>query len=379
MQVRIPVYPSAASFPRLGRLGARWRDWFPFSDPSGTWTFSGRVALYHGLPSLNLPRGSTILVPAYHQGVEIETLLAAGYHLRFYRLDEHLGIDFADLDGRIDQTVSAMHVIHYFGFAQPLEPILRFCETHGLKLIEDCALSLFTRDNDRWVGSAGDLALFSVYKTLPVPHGGFLVTKERRTRNGLRPAPWRATAVQTLDLMNSGLQANKYGRQVERWLGRASHWMAGRIGWDRSTTIGSGGATWDPRLLDYRASAWISWLMHFMDRDTIVARRRANFQQLASRLRGHVTLPFPELTEGACPLFFPVLVRNKPRVQQDLEALDVQSVNLWDASHPSCPADLAAEVAPWRRECLELPIHQELSAEHIDRVADAVLEVLEKR
>jgi dTDP-4-amino-4,6-dideoxygalactose transaminase len=56
----------------------------------------------------------------------------------------------------------------------------------------------------------------------------------------------------------------------------------------------------------------------------------------------------------------------------------VQSVNLWDASHPSCPPDLAAEVAHWRRECLELPIHQELSPEHIDRVADAVLAVLER-
>ena len=378
MRPRIPVYPSAASFSRVGRLHAPWQHWFPFSDPSGTWTFSGRVALYHGLPTLNLPAGSTILVPAYHQGVEIETLLVAGYALRYYRLDEHLGIDFADLEHRLDHTVSALHVIHYFGFAQPLEPILRFCAAHRLKLIEDCAVSLFTRDDDTWVGSAGDLALFSVYKALPVPHGGFLVTKEPRSRNGLRPAPWRSTAVQALDLLNSGLQANKWGREAELWLGRASNWVARRVGWDRNSTIGSGGATWDPRLLDYRASTWITWLMRFMDRDTVIARRRANFEQLARRLRGHVSLPFSELTAGACPLFFPILVRDKVRVQEQLAALDVQSVNLWDTSHPSCPADLAAEVSHWRRECLELPIHQELSAEHIDRVADAVLTILKK-
>jgi perosamine synthetase len=272
MRTRIPVYPSAASFPRLGRLGGRWKEWFPFSDPSGTWTFSGRVALYHGLPSLHLPPGSTILVPAYHQGVEIETLLVAGYRLRYYRLDEHLGIDFADLERRVDKTVSALHVIHYFGFAQPLEPIRRFCEAHRLKLIEDCALSLFTRDNDTWVGSAGDLALFSVYKTLPVPHGGFLVTKAARSRNGLRPAPWHSTAVQTLDLVNSGLQSNPLGRQLEHWLGQTSHWVARRIGWDRNQTIGSGGATWDQRLLGYRASPWTSWLMQFMDCEQVVAR-----------------------------------------------------------------------------------------------------------
>jgi len=379
MRSRIPVYPSAASFPRVGRLRARWKEWFPFDAPSGTWTFSGRVALYHGLPSLNLPPGSTILVPAYHQGVEIETLLVAGYRLRYYRLDDRLGIDFADLERRLDKDVSALHVIHYFGFAQPLGLIRRFCEAHRLKLIEDCALSLFARDNGTWVGSVGDLALFSVYKTLPVPHGGFLVTRQARSANGLRPAPWRSTAMQTLDLMNYGLQASGWGRQIETWLGRASHWVARRVGWDRNRTIGSGGANWDPRMLGHRASAWTVWLMQFMDRDTVIARRRANFQRLAARLRGRVSLPFPELTDGACPLFFPVLVPDKVRVQQDLEALDVQSVNLWDTSHPSCPPELAAEVSHWRRDCLELPIHQELTAADIDRVADAVIETLAKQ
>ena len=375
MRSRIPVYPSAASYARLGRLGTNWRSWFPFDAPAGTWTFSGRVALYHGLPSLNLPPGSTILVPAYHQGVEIETLLVAGYQLRYYRLDEHLGIDFADLERRLDKTVSALHVIHYFGFAQPLDPIRRFCEANRLKLIEDCALSLFTRDKGTWVGSVGDLALFSVYKTLPVPHGGFLVTRESRSGNGLRPAPLRATALQALDLLNSGLQNSRW-RALEHWLGRATHWTARRIGLDRNDTIASGGANWDQRLLGYSASALTIRLMQFMDRDEVVARRRANFRHLAARLQDRVPLPFPKLTDGACPLFFPVLVPDKVRFQQKLDALDVQSVNLWDTSHPSCPPDLAAEVSHWRRDCLELPIHQELSGTDIDRVANAVLEVL---
>lgn len=375
----LPVYPTWAQLWRLPSWRARWREWFPFNAPGGTWTFSGRVALYHGLPSLNLPPGSTILVPAYHQGVEIDTLLVAGYKLRYYRLDERLGIDLVDVERQLDKTVSALHVIHYFGFAQRLDPIRGFCKAHRLKLIEDCALSLFSRDNGTWVGSVGDLALFSVYKTLPLPHGGFLVTRETRGSNGLRHAPWRSTAVQTLDLVNSGLQTSRWGRQLELWLGRTTHWIARQIGWDRNRTISSGGAHWDQRLLGYRASAWTIWLMQFMDRDELIARRRANFQHLAARLRGRVSLPFSELTDGACPLFFPVFVPDKVRFQRELEALDVQSVNLWDAPHPSCPPDLAAEVSHWRRDCLELPIHQELSPADIDRVADAVITVLAKQ
>jgi perosamine synthetase len=371
----VPVYPTWSQFARLPRARAPWREWFPFDDAGGAWTFSGRVALYHGLPSLGLPAHSTILVPSYHQGVEIDALLAAGCRLRYYRLDRQLSIDLQDAAERLDETVSALYLIHYFGFAQPLEPIRRFCEAHGLRLIEDCALSLFSRDGDTWLGSVGDLAIFSVYKTLPLPHGGFLVTKAPRSAPALAPAPRFSTLAQALDLLHQGVEASAWWR-LETWWTRASHGAARVIGWERDGIVASGGARWDSRLLDYGASPWIVPLMSLMDRDAVVARRRANYERLASRLRGHVPFPFPELRPGTCPLFFPVMVPDKVRFQRKLERLGVQSVNLWDAPHPTCPRALAAEVAPWREQCLELPIHQELTAEQVDRVATAVIHVL---
>jgi perosamine synthetase len=148
------------------------------------------------------------------------------------------------------------------------------------------------------------------------------------------------------------------------------------IRWNRNGTIASGGARWDPRLLEYGASPWIVPLMRLMDREVVVGRRRANYAHLAARLRGHASFPFPDLPAGTCPLFFPVMVPDKVAFQQELERLGVQSVNLWDAAHPTCPPALAEDVEGWRRHCLELPIHQELTADEVDRVADAVLHVL---
>lgn len=372
---QVPVYPTGAHFWRLPRRRTKWQQWYPFSAPAGTWTFSGRVALYHGLPSLGLPDGSTILVPTYHQGVEIETLLTAGYRVRYYRLTERLLIDLAHARRQLDHTVSALYVIHYFGFPQPLDDIRAFCEAHRLRLIEDCALALFSRAHGTWLGSVGDLALFSVYKTAPLPHGGFLLTKQARPPVSLPPAPLASTLVQSLDLFHNGLQASPWGR-VEQWLTRVSRWIRRALRWDRTQTISSGGALWDPRLLAYGASAWATGLMRFIDPAEIVVRRRRNFMRLVAHLQGHLPLPWTELPSGVCPLFLPVMVPDKPRFQRDLERRGVQSVNLWDVAHPSCPADLAAEVAGWRRHCLELPIHQELSPEDIDRIADAVLAVL---
>jgi len=373
----IPLCPTWSHLARLPGWSTKWREWFPFNDRTGTWTFSGRVALYHGVATLNLPPQSTVLVPSYHQGVEIDALLAAGHRLRYYRVNEQLRIDVADLEQRLDDTVSALYVTHYFGFPQPLEGVRRLCESRRLKLIEDCALSLFSRDNGTWLGSAGDLALFSVYKTLPVPHGGFLVTKSGQAGTALPPAPRASTFVQMGDLLQQGLRASGWGR-VESWAAQASHQFANAIGWNRRQTICSG-SDWDPRMLEYGASPWVARLMRFMDPEVVVARRRANYARLASHLRSHVSCPFPDLPAGTCPLFFPIMVPDRRSFHDDLEKLGVQSGNWWEISHPTCPPELAEEMAGWRRDCLELPIHQELSAAHIDRVAAAVLTVLARR
>jgi len=365
----VPVYPTLAA--STLRPSANWRRWFPFSEARGVWTFSGRVALYHGLPLLNLPPKSVILVPNYHQGVEIDTLLAAGYQLRYYRVGERLEIDMADVERRLDAHVSALYVTHYFGFPQPLASIRAFCNAHGLKLIEDCALSLFSRDGKQWLGTEGDIAIFSVYKTVPLPHGGFLATRAGAPSAALDGAPFTSTLVQTMDLINHTLRVTGWGG-VEQSIGRATRTAKRMLQWNRHETIQSGGALWDSRLLGHAASGSVKGWIRLVNRDRVIAHRRRNFRRLAWQLKGLVPYPFVDLPAGVCPLFFPIMVPDKVRFQQDLAALGVESVNLWDASHPSCPADLAAEVAHWREHCLELPIHQELQECTIDRVAAAV-------
>jgi len=111
----------------------------------------------------------------------------AGHKLTFYRIADDFSADLDDVEERIGEDASALFVIHYFGFPQRLGPIKALCDRHGLKLIEDCALSLFSRDEEGPLGRVGDLALYSVYKTLPVPHGGFVVTKGTRGYPPLRP------------------------------------------------------------------------------------------------------------------------------------------------------------------------------------------------
>ena len=372
----VPAYPTLAGLRRAGRVHSRWRSWFPFTVPSelGGWAFSGRVALYHGVARLGLAPRSTILVPSYHEGIEMDALLAAGYRLRYYRVDRELRVDFADLEQRLDGA-AALYVIHYFGLPQAPAELRAFCDARGLRLIEDCALALFSRAGTTPLGSVGDLSIFSLYKTLPLPHGGYFVSRAASDPGTLRRPPLMSTLVQTLDLVHHTLQASGWNG-IERAATGASRFVRRLFGWNRETTVSSGGPRWDPRLVSYSASGWTRQLVRFTNPEQVVARRRANYARLAERLRPHLSVPFPDLAPGVCPLLFPVLVPERARVQAELAALGVQSGQYWPMVHPSCPAELAAEVAAWREQCLELPIHQELSAAEIDRVADAVLRVL---
>lgn len=372
----IPLAPTLSPSALFRRADARWQTWFPFCGRGVHWTFSGRVALYHGLRGLNLRGGSTILVPSYHQGVEIDTLLAAGHQVRYYRLGEQLVVDLADVERRLDETVSALYLIHYFGFPQPLQLARSFCDAHGIALIEDCAISLFSRDHGTWLGSVGDLALFSTYKTIPLPHGGILVTKKPQAPPTLRPASLGSTIAQTLDLMHENLRASGW-RRTEKWLTRTTRSAAAAIRWQRSRIVSSGTGHWDPRLLAYQASPWVAWLTRRLDPSEVVAKRRQNYERLVSRLQGRLVVPFPALPPGTCPLFLPVMVPDKAQFQAGLAGRGVQSADWWSRSHSTCPPELARELAGWRRHCLELPIHQGLILDDIDRIAEAVLRVLD--
>ena len=72
-----------------------------------------------------------------------------------------------------------VYVTHYAGFAQPIAEALAIARAHhGVRLFEDCALSLFARTPTGIpLGSFGDASCFCLYKSLSLPHGGLLLAR----------------------------------------------------------------------------------------------------------------------------------------------------------------------------------------------------------
>ncbi len=349
---------------------------FPFepqrdgSAPSIQHFYLARAGVFHAIRHFLGGRPGTVLLPAYHHGVEVEAVRAAGAKLAFYRIDSEMRVDLDDLAERARAPeVRVVYLTHFAGFAQPVAEVARLCRERGLFLVEDCALALLSRDPfGRPLGQTGDAAVFCLYKTLPVPHGGLLVARDVPLEDS--PAPPLASTLHhaaglllaDLELHSSGL-----GRTVRALARAAAHATVDAL----VPMVQTGTQHLRARDLELGASRLVEQLVGRIDLELVRVKRRRNFRRLADALAGAPLVGAP-LAEGACPLFVPLRVRDKPSALAALRARGVEAIDFWRSGDPACDLKPFPEVAALRREVIELPCHQSLDDDAIDFVARAV-------
>jgi dTDP-4-amino-4,6-dideoxygalactose transaminase len=287
-------------------------------------------------------------------------------------------LDLEDAERRIGPRTRALYVIHYAGFAQPMDEVMALARRRGLLVVEDCALSLLGAEGTRPLGSTGHLGIFCLYKTLPVPNGGALLVNDPGAA-GAPPTPDAAPLASTLSHAGGSLLSNlafRFGDAGEALRGavRRAYALVRGAG---IRPVSTGTMTFDPARKDLGMSPLSALVARRLDSAQIVAARRRNYFLLLGRLRELVPPVFGELPAGACPLFYPLLCEDKGAVAAKLLARGVETVDFWREGHALCPTDAFPETAALRRRVLELPVHQDLAPEDMAYLARAVKEALE--
>ncbi len=156
----------------------------PLDNRNVLFTAYGRNALYLGMAEiLNLTKKRNILVPSYNCGDELSAILASGFKIIPYSINKKLTTDLESLEKLINENTAGILFTHYFGFPfYGLEKLLELKKKYGLFLIEDCAHSLGSKLNGQSLGTFGDIAIFSLRKFFPIPHGGALVINNSNIR-----------------------------------------------------------------------------------------------------------------------------------------------------------------------------------------------------
>ena len=372
--VFVPAFPTIGPEMLLQRRESERH--YPLGTPHAHYFFFARNAIWHTVKMLGLDRGE-VLVPSYHHGVEVEALIDAGAQVKFYRIGEKFEVDLRDVEKKISPKTTALYLTHFAGFPGPVREMKRLAEKHELPLIEDCALSLFSRDGDFPLGITGDAAIFCLYKVLALPNGGTLVFNgsDRWHMPELQPPPASTTftLISSSLLRNMALRGGKMGRTLRKMvLGLGKSTM--RASHIEPVLTGSQHFNRD------NVNLGISWmtkrLMLTQDAAKIVQKRRRNYLFLLDRLRDISAPLFESLPAGNAPLFYPLLVQNNRATMEKLLARGIEAVDFWRDFHPACDAREFPEAAKLRTSIVEIPCHQDLTLETMAKIVNAVREVL---
>lgn len=351
-------------------------------------TTSGRAAIYQALLQLKLPAGSTVLVPTYHCPTMVAPVLLAQLEVAYFGLQPNGLPDLGGIPAELANKSRAMLVSHYFGLANSLADVRKWCDTHGIALIEDCAHCYFGEAGDRTVGAWGDFSTASLSKFLPVPEAGLLAS-------ALHP-------IKPMDLAKPNLKA-----QVKGWvdvieLATRYQRLAGirpvlaslfkfknaRSPQAQAHTEATAPAPAANMMRDCdmdrigQTPLWASMaLKSMLPRGRIIARRQRNFSRYIPYF---VDTPgarplfanLPAAAERAAPYVFPLWVDKPEAVYQALRRMELP-VFRWDRIWPGTPT-IAGDVGLlWSHHVLQLLCHQDLDDADIDRTAQAILQLLQ--
>jgi perosamine synthetase len=326
-------------------------------------THSGREAIALAMRRWNIGNGDEVLVPAYNCGAEISPIIATRARVLMYRNDAAGNIDVEDLSRRLSGRTRVICVTHYFGRPSDLREITAICRERNVKLLEDCALSLFSGD----VGRRGDAAIFSLRKSLPATDGGVLVIDGEMATVGPSESSLSAVAPAALSL------SKKWIRHW-LWIGAGRKGNIGVDDWALQDIPASYYSSADAPILG--ASRLALGVLNRTNWSEVVKRRRRNYTLLKKLVDGAPRLTFfwseEQLGSDVCPLGLPVVVENKAEWCRRLNGAGVDVSPWWAGFHRALDWTPFPEARMLKEHLILLPVHQGLTIRDMEYIASVV-------
>ena len=200
-------------------------------------------------------------------------------------------IDVSLIEKAITSKTKAIVIAHTLGNPFDAPAVKKICDDHGLLLMEDCCDALGATIGGARVGTFGDVATLSFYPAhhITMGEGGAVFTNDKTIRRAAESfRDWGR------DCFCGPGQDNTCNKRFGWQLGTLPH------GYDHKFTFAHMG--FNLKITDMQAACGLAQLDRL---DEFVAKRRANFAHLKSRLEGasrHLVLP--EATPGSDPSWF---------------------------------------------------------------------------
>ena len=148
--------------------------------PHAVATSSCAAALHLAYMFLGLRPGDEVIVPALTHVATAHAVEMCGARCVFVDAEPSSGnMDLEQIEAGITPRTRAISVVHYLGLPVDMDRVVQIARARDLFVVEDCALAIGARCDDRHVGLHGDAGCFSFYpvKHITTGEGGMLITR----------------------------------------------------------------------------------------------------------------------------------------------------------------------------------------------------------
>ncbi len=307
---------------------------------------SGTDALVLGLRVLGIKSGDEVITTSNTAIPTVSAIESANGACRFVDIDPATYLmDVSQLEAALTPRTRCIIPVHLFGQCVDMDPLLRIVERRGIAVLEDCAQATGAESRGRRAGSMSRVAAFSFYPTKILGtygDGGMIVTSDGELATRLRRL---------------------------RMYGTEGRYYAEEHGYNS-------------RLDELHAEILRRKLRRI---GSYISRRRELARRYDERLRGS-GLILPETAPGNGHVYYLYVVRHPARdtIIRELAARDI-IVNVsypWPIhtmrgyAHLGYATGSLPVTEKAATEILSLPMYPSLTDAEVDRVCDALHDIL---
>lgn len=150
---------------------------------------NGTSSLHLSLVASGIGKGDEVIVPALSYIATANVVELVGAIPIFVDIDiDTFNIDTTLIEKTITSKTKAIIPVHEFGLACDITAVIKIAEKHHLIVIEDAACALGAKENEKYVGTFGEVGSFSFHprKAITGGEGGMLVTDDDELARKLR-------------------------------------------------------------------------------------------------------------------------------------------------------------------------------------------------
>ncbi len=150
---------------------------------------SNTSGLFAAMGACNIQPGDEVIVSPYTMSASAIAPMVYGGIPVFADIDsDSFCLDPKSIESKITPYTKAILVVHIFGHPADMDTIMEIAKKYQLKVVEDCAQAPMGKYKGKYVGTIGDIGVFSLnyHKHIHTGEGGVIVTNNKELAEKLQ-------------------------------------------------------------------------------------------------------------------------------------------------------------------------------------------------